>query len=132
MTRLALWLAAASFALPASAASAAEEAAATLRVDRGNVMTSQGGDFATARTGQALVSGERLMVTEDSAATVSYGNDCTRTYTAPGVYVVELDCERAVADGDVGTWSVASAIGLGVAAAATLGGGDDDSPPVSR
>ena len=72
------------------------------------------------------------MVTEDSAATVTYGNDCTRTYTAPGVYVVELDCERAVADGGMGNWAMASAIGLGVAAAASLDGGDNDSPPVSR
>ena len=133
MTKFASLLVVASFALAASAtATAAEEAAATLRVDRGNVMTSQGGDFATAQSGQTLVSGERLMVTEDSAATVTSGNDCTRTYTTPGVYVVELDCERAVADGGMGIWAVASAVGLGVAAAAALGGGDDDSPPVSR
>lgn len=131
MTKFASLFVAASIAFAASAAaSAAEEATATLRVDRGNVMTSQGGDFATAQTGQALVVGERLMVSEESAATVAYGDDCTRTYTAPGVYVVEKDCQKAGVD-----WAGAAKIVGGVAVGVVLLDNMeqiDAPPPVSR
>lgn len=131
MTKFASLLVAASFALTASvAASAAEEATATLRVDRGNVMASQGGEFATAQTGQALVAGERLMVSEDSAATVAYGNDCTRTYTAPGVYVVEKDCKKAVAVDWAGAAKIVGGSAVGIAILANME--ETDAPPVSR
>ena len=131
MTKFTSLLVVASFALAASAtATAAEEAAATLRVDRGNVMTSQGGDFATAQSGQALIVGERLMVAEDSAATVAYGNDCTRSYTAPGVYVVEKDCQKAGAVDWAGAAMIVGGAAVGVAALENME--QIDAPPVSR
>lgn len=134
MTKFVSLLVAASLALTASAAASAQDGTATLRVDRGNVMTSQGGDFAPAQSGQALASGERLMVSEGSAATVTYGNDCSRSYTTPGVYTVEKDCKKsAVADDDMTNWTMVGAIGLGAAVlAASVSGDDEDAPPVSR
>lgn len=96
MTKLASLLIA-SLALTASANALAADADATLLVDRGSVMTSQGGEFATAQSGQVLASGDRLMVTEGSAATVIYANECRRQYAIPGVYVIEEDCQLVAA-----------------------------------
>ena len=129
MTKFVVLLATASFAL--SAAATAAEQAPTLRVDRGNVMASQGEEFATAQSGQSLVPGSRLMLAEDSAATVTYANDCSRRYTAPGVYVVEADCQKGAAGTD---WAGAAKIVTGVAVGAALLENMEqvDAPPVSR
>ena len=135
MNKFASLFVAVSFALGVSAAAAAAEPDATLTVDSGTVMTSQGGDFVPAQSGQALNTGDRLMVTEKSVATVRYDNDCQRQYSVPGVYVVEKDCEKAVAaDDDMTNWTMVSAIAIGAAvvAATVSGGGDDDDTPVSR
>ena len=115
-----------------SAAIAADQPTASLRVDRGSVMVSQGGEFATASSGQALVVGERLMVSENSTATVIYDNDCKREYNAPGVYVIDATCVKAAA---VGTdWAGAAKVAGGVAVGAALLNGMEqtDAPPVSR
>ena len=128
-------LAAVSIALSVSTAAAAAEPDATLTVDSGAVMTSQGGDFLPAQSGQALNTGDRLMVTEKSVATVRYDNDCQRQYSVPGVYVVEKDCTKAVGAADDSTnWTMISAIAIGAAvvAATVSGGGDDNDTPVSR
>ena len=136
MTRLTTLFVAASLALSAAATASAQDASATLRVDRGTIMTSQGGEFANAQTGQALVPGSRLMVTEQSAATVTYAKGCTRSYTAPGVYVVEANCNKAA--GATGTdWAGAAKITGGVLVTAALLHNMDQAdyvapPPVSR
>lgn len=132
MTKFASLIIAASFALTASAAASAADGDVTLRVDRGGVMTSQGGEFASAQTGKSLVEGDRLMVTEGSTATLFYDNDCKREYTVPGVYVVEGSCRMAAVD--AGTdWASAAMIAGGVAiGAAILANMDETSPPVSR
>lgn len=118
MTRFTALFIAGSLALSTAATASAQDTAATLRVDQGTIMTSQGGEFANAQTGQALVPGSRLMVTEQSAATVTYDKGCTRTYTAPGVYVIEANCTKA---GAVGTdWAGAATIVGGVAVGAAV------------
>lgn len=128
MTKLASLLIA-SLALAASATALAADGDATLLVDRGSVMTSQGGEFATAQSGQLLASGDRLMVTEGSAATVVYANDCRRQYATPGVYVIEEDCQLAAAamrngaDGATTAgvdWPAAGMVAAGVAIGAGL------------
>ncbi len=136
MTRLTSLFVAASLALSVAATASAADSAPILRVDSGTIMTSQGGEFANAQSGQALVTGERLMVTERSAATVTYSENCTRTYTAPGVYVIEEDCKKAAAL--VGTdWAgAAKIVGGVVVVAAALHSMDKADyvapPPVSR
>ncbi|HEY6941833.1 hypothetical protein [Dokdonella sp.] len=83
--------------LIAGAATAAlAQDAATLEVQRGVVMTSRGGEFATAHSGQSLRAGERVMVTKDGAATIVFGN-CRRTYDRPGVYTVGEGCDALAA-----------------------------------
>lgn len=129
MTKPVSLLLAASFLFLAMPATAADPAA-TLRVDQGSVMTSQGGEFATARSGQGVVAGERLMLAEDSTATLAYANGCQREYSAPGVYVVEAECRKAapVAWGDAA--KVAGGVAIGAAVLANMD--ETDPPPVSR
>ena len=135
MTRFASLAVAVTLALAASAASAAD-GDITLRVDRGSIMTSTGGEFASAQSGKVLIEGERMMVTEGASATVFYDRDCRREYTAPGVYEIERDCKRAVAM--VGTdWLSAGKIALGVGVGAAILANMDKSggkppPPISR
>ena len=139
MTKLASLLIA-SLALTASATALAADGDATLLVDRGSIMTSQGGEFATAQSGQVLASGERLMVTEGSAATVIYANDCRRQFSTPGVYVIKEDCQLVAAgtrNGANGTatagvdWPAVGMVAAGVAVGAgALSQMDEvDAPP---
>lgn len=113
-------------------ASAAEDASVTLRVDRGSVMASQGGEFVSAHSGQLLVAGERLMVSEGAIATLTYDDNCTREYSAPGVYVIEASCVKAAVLGT--DWAGAAKVAAGVAVGAALlhGMEQTDAPPVSR
>ncbi len=113
---------------------------ATLRVDQGSVMTSDGGEFASASTGSVLNVGERLMVTEGSVATVVYDNDCDRTYKTPGVYVVEDGSKcvpAAVAGEGVKDSTVATVVAVSMVLAPLLTDTDRNKsasppPPVSR
>jgi hypothetical protein len=134
MTRFTTLFIAASLALSTAATASAQDTSATLRVDQGTIMTSQGGEFANAATGQALVAGSRLMVTEQSAATGTYDKGCTRSYTAPGVYVVQADCTKAAAAGT--DWAGAAKIVGGVVVTAAILHNMDQqdyvAPPVSR
>lgn len=118
----------------------AQDGVATLRVEAGSIMTSTGGEFSTAGTGEALVDGERLMVAEGAVATVVYPSGCTRQYASPGVYVVQDTCVPAgIAAGGV-DWKGAALITAGVVVGAAILDNQDDSPgpppvvppPVSR
>ena len=120
MSKLASLMIAASLALTASAAASAADGDITLRVERGGIMTSQGGEFASAQSGKMLVEGERLMVTEGSAATVFYSNNCTREYNAPGVYVIERDCKRGAVVARNTDWAGAGMVAAGVVVGAAL------------
>ena len=87
----ALLAALASLSLPAFA----QDTTATLRVDAGSAMASDGGQFESANTGRALDAGDKVMVNPDSKVTLMYGNDCTMVLDAPGVYTVPAACSRA-------------------------------------
>lgn len=69
---------------------------ATLQVGGGAVMLSRGGAaFASGLSGAPLFSGERLMVSEQSTATVTYHDGCSQTYDKPGVYEIAASCKLA-------------------------------------
>lgn len=119
MTKFASLMIAASLALTASAAANAADGDITLRVARGSIMTSQGGEFASAQSGKVLFEGERMMVTEGAAATVFYDNDCKREYSAPGVYVIERSCKRGAAIRGT-DWANAGKIAAGVGVACAI------------
>ena len=133
MNKFASLIIAVSFALAASATASAADGDVTLRVDRGSVMTSQGGEFVSAQTGKVFVEGERLMVNEGSAATVFYDNGCRREYNTPGIYVIGGNCTAAAVTGTGTDWPSAAKIAGGVAiGAAILANMDETSPAVSR
>lgn len=137
MTKFTKLMIAASLALAASAGASAAEGDITLRVDRGSIMTSQGGDFASAQSGKVLMTGERMMVTEGAAATVFYDKDCKREYTAPGVYVIERDCKRAAVLANGVDWLSTGKIALGVGVGAAILHNMDSTPgppplPITR
>lgn len=134
MTKLASLIIAASVALTASATASAADPAAILSVDSGSIMTSEGGEFTSARTGAALVEGERLMVTEGASATVRYPNGCVREYTVPGVYVVQATCSMAAGTATGTDWGSVAVVAGGVAVGAALLENMDqvDAPPISR
>lgn len=120
MSKFASLMVAASFALTASAAASAADGEITLRVERGSIMTSQGGEFASAQSGKVLFNGERLMVTEGSAATVFYDEDCKREYSVPGVYVIEPECKRGAVAATGTDWASAAMIAAGVGVGAAI------------
>ena len=134
MTRFTTLFVAASLALSAAVTASAQDTTPTLRVDQGAIMTSQGGEFANAQSGQPLVAGSRLMVTEQAAATLTYGNGCSRTYTAPGVYVVQAECVKPAATGTdwAGAAKIAGGVVVTAAILASMDKQDYVAPPVSR
>ena len=133
-------------ALCAAPAFAQQEAAtATLRVDAGSVMVSNGGEFVSATSGTQVPTGARVMLAEGSRATLVYPGGCTQPLTSAGVFGVPATC--VVAAGSSGAATAATATGVdvaglgivaGVAAAGAVGldSMDDveyeEPPPVSR
>jgi len=67
----------------------AQDTIGTLQVN-GTVMTSTGGEFVPAASGEAIQAGERLMVGEGSSASISFSNGAVVEYTAPGVYTIQM------------------------------------------
>lgn len=135
MNKFAKLIAASAFAVAASPAFA-QEPVATLQVETGTVMTSEGGEFQTARSGEGLNVGERIMLSENSVAVVRYPNGCVRRYDAPGVYPVPSVCTPMAGRYSGQTdWRAAGIItGVALVGAAILASMDDvdDAPPVSR
>lgn len=140
--RISIAVLAASLAFVSAGAAAQEPVAAeqiVLRVEQGQVMTSQGGEFVPAETGTVLQPGDRIMVTEGSGASVFYDDACVGDYSQPGVHTIARRCDAPVASSASGISPAATvglvAVGVAVAAAAIGGGGgsdNDPSPPVSR
>ncbi|MGY0561507.1 hypothetical protein ACW7G2_12410 [Luteimonas sp. A277] len=142
-------IAAALFALAAHAPAHAEEVAPTLQVNSGTVMTSQGGEFVTAASGASVAPGTRIMLAENSSASVVYASGCTAAISAAGVHAVPAMCQAGSAQAAVGAtaatgtqWASAGWLFLGTAAVAVAlseisGDGDPlpspvTPPPVSR
>ena len=121
-------------ATPALAQEAAP--AITLNVDAGSVMTSEGGEFATAANGSTLQPGTRVMIAEGSSATLAYGDGCAKLLATPGVYTVSADCVPAAQASGTNTGLVVGGVAAGAAVIAVAAGGgsddNDDPPPVSR
>lgn len=88
-----LAVAALAFAAPAFA----QDAPVDLQVESGTVMTSTGGEFETAVTGEPVVAGERVMVGENSSVLVRFANNCVIRFTQPGVHLVPNGCVPGVA-----------------------------------
>lgn len=135
MTKLVPLFVAVSFALAGSvAASAAEPAVATLQVQAGTAMTSQGGEFASAQSGKVLVPGERILLVEGATATAVYADGCSVAYSAPGIHVVAATCQATAASANGVDWAGAAKIVGGVAVGSALLENMEqvDAPPVSR
>ena len=110
-----------------------------LKVDSGSILTSTGGEYVSAETGQTVVPGQKLMVNADSSARVVYdqGNtdpkdDCVIEFNKAGVFDVPSECKRAVAwvPGSNGKTALYVIGGAAVAAALIGSGGSDrETPP---
>lgn len=87
--RLVLALAAIT-AITAIAPAFAQESIGILQVGQGTVMTSTGGEFASASDGMPLHAGDRIMISEGGNATVRFADGTVVNYTQPGVYTVEM------------------------------------------
>ena len=121
-----MFAAATVFAAPAFA----QDGTATLRVDSGTVMTSNGGEYQSANTGRPLAAGDKVMVNAGGSATLVYGNGCTMKLEQAGVYTVPATCSAA-------TWTSSTSNGMSafiIAGAALLGAAavenaGDNTPP---
>ena len=132
MTKLAaiLFAASAAFAAPVFA----QDSAITLRVDSGTVMSSTGGEYASANTGKPLVVGEKIMINAGSSASAVYDGGCTVEFKEPGVYEVPSQCTRAgwTNSGGNNGMNAAIIVGAGVIGAALINSQDNvDVGPLS-
>ena len=132
MTKFAavLLVASAAFAAPAFA----QDSSITLRVDSGSVMSSTGGEYASANTGKPLAVGEKLMINAGSSATAVYEGGCTVAFKDAGVYEVPSECKKAawINNGSGNGMNAAIIIGAGVIGAALIGSEDSvDVGPLS-
>ncbi len=126
--------------LPLNAQSTAEASptgatVAKVETDGGVIMVSDGGEFATALPDQRVRAKARLMVSEESAATVVYNDGCKQKYEKPGVYEIPATCVLpvAVAGGSSRGWIIGGAILGGAALYAIIDSrGNDNRSPVSR
>lgn len=83
---------------PPSPASQPAEAVARVRTDGGVIMLSEdGAEFKTAAQGERVGAKTRLMVSQESSATVIYDDGCKRKYADPGIYDISPTCALPVA-----------------------------------
>ena len=136
--RLALAIAAISLiAAPAMA----QEVIGTLTVNQGSIMTSTGGEFASASSGEAIQVGEQIMVAEGASASVTFSNGVVTNFAVPGVHTIS-GLPAAGTGAEVGTTAGSSvaataAVIVGTAIATTImveEANDDAAPdsPASR
>lgn len=109
----------------------------TLTVNTGTVMTSMGGEFVSASSGQSLQAGERLMVSEGGNATVNFLSGPVVEYTAPGVYTINVPYVGVPVPGAgasiaATTGALLGATALGAAAVEQAGENVPPESPVSR
>lgn len=112
---------------------------ATLNVDSGVIMISNGGPFVSAATGQRLFEDTRVMVSTDSKAVIDFDNGCDQTFEDPGVYNLDKNCKAVAWWGGTTGAAIAAAISFGVVGTYILTNRDDGHtilppppPPVSR
>jgi hypothetical protein len=73
----------------AAPAHAQEKSFGMLTVGKGTVMTSKGGEFNPAKSGDVVQVGDRIMLAENSSATVAYPGCTLVNFTLPGVYTIK-------------------------------------------
>lgn len=122
MTKFAAALIAASVAFAAPAFAQQQNDSIVIQINAGSAMTSTGGDYMTASSGQPVVVGEKVMVNAGSAATLMYKNGCKMELRQPGVYTVPGDCKVAgwTNDGMASGANAAIIAGAAVIGAAVL------------
>jgi hypothetical protein len=128
LAKVVLATAVAALATPAFA----QDTVGTLSVNQGTVMTSTGGEFASASSGEAIQAGERIMVGESSSASVTFTNGAVVNYTAPGVYTVQVPVAGtpvATSGGASSAATVGIVLGAAVLGAAAIESMGDDTPP---
>src|SRR3546814_13130381 len=76
-------------------------------------MTSSGGEFVAASSGQQVAYGTRVMLSEGSTATLTYPDGAVVNITEPGVYTVSAAGSRLVRT--QGNTAAANAMMLGIA-----------------
>src|SRR3546814_160509 len=79
-------------------------------------MTSTGGEFVSAATGEAIEAGEQIMVSEGGSASVTFSNGVVTNFTTPGVHTIS-GIPAATAGATAGSVGTAA----GASAAATAG-----------
>lgn len=107
---------------------------AKLQVDGGVIMLSRDqAPFASGATDDPLFHKERLMVSEQSVATVIYNDGCRQKYDKPGIYVIGDNCVPPVAwfSGDSAIPTTGLVI-AGAVAGGVIGYNLHHCPPVSR
>ncbi len=62
----------------------------TLSVDKGTVMVNNGSQYVTAKPGQALKAGDRIMVMEGGHATLNYGNGIKSSVNSGSLFSVGM------------------------------------------
>lgn len=117
-----LYLAALMAAAISAPAFAQDQVTATLRVDSGSAMISQGGEFTPAASGSQVPSGSRVMLAEGSRATLVYPNGCSQALSTAGVFSVPATCVAAAGTNGGATAGGGTAAGVDLAAVGIIGG----------
>ena len=122
MNKFAAALIAASVAFAAPAFAQQQNDSIVIQINAGSAMTSTGGDYMSANSGQPVVVGEKVMVNAGSAATLMYKNGCKMELRQPGVYTVPGECRAAgwTSDGTASGANAAIIAGAAVLGAAVL------------
>ncbi|HET9032245.1 MAG TPA: hypothetical protein VFN25_04995 [Dokdonella sp.] len=117
-----------------------DDTVAKVETDGGVIMISDQGEFQTALPDQRVRSKAKLMVSNESSATVVYDNGCRQKYDDPGIYEISATCvlpylASGSSSGVTKGWIVAGVLLGGAAVAAVIdhnGEGTSAPPPVSR
>ncbi len=110
-------------ALCTAPAFAQDASSATLRVDIGSAMVSNGGEFVSAPSGTQVPAGSRVMLAEGSRATLVYPNGCTQPLASAGVFGVPATCvASAGSSAAAATATGVDVAGLGIVAGVAAAG----------
>jgi hypothetical protein len=120
-------------------ASEAENTIAEVQTDGGVIMISDGGAFETAVPGQRVSTKSRLMVSNESAATVVYDDGCKQKFEKPGIYDISEKCVLPAAPVAVASsggvskaWIIGGALLIGYGAYEIIdNNNDDNNSPIS-
>lgn len=118
-----------------SASNESDDTVAKVQTDAGVIMISEGAtEFQTAIPDQRVKAKTRLMVSEESSATVVYDNGCDKKYDKPGVYEISSTCvlPYLVGGASKGLVTAGVLVGGAIIAAVIADNNRDSRPPVSR